>query len=210
MCLLCYHFREVCESHSCFEERVSTFVFSAVRKYTFLRADATLQHFCSGQIESSLVRIRFKGNPQVFCGKSRPLDGDRGDTIECSVLKSQTCFHKYAASQRIGIVDRQVWKQLRPSEKKIPVLSVSKFSFSHSLPHSSSNKAPRVVCYNSVDQRWRNNTSALLHLLHSCLPLPSASPHILSLFPHCDCFLYFITPWHHRSIDVLVLLCHLI
>lgn len=70
MCLLCYHFREVCESHSCFEERVSTFVFSAVRKYTFLRADATLQHFCSGQIESSLVRIRFKGNPQVFAERA--------------------------------------------------------------------------------------------------------------------------------------------
>lgn len=63
MCLLCYYFRGVCESHSCFEEKVSTFV----RKYIFLRADTILKHFYSGQIESStLVRIQFKSNPQVF------------------------------------------------------------------------------------------------------------------------------------------------
>lgn len=59
----------------------------------------------------------------------------------------------------------------------------------------------RVICCNSDDQGWCNNTSPLLLV-------PSASPHILSFFPHCDCFLYFISPWHHRSIDILVLLCH--
>lgn len=65
---LCCYFRGVCESHSRFEEKASTFVFSAVRKYFFFRgADAILLHFSSGQIESSLVRIHFKkSNPQVL------------------------------------------------------------------------------------------------------------------------------------------------
>lgn len=38
MCLLCYYFRGVCESYSCFEEKVWTFVcsfFPAVKKYFF-------------------------------------------------------------------------------------------------------------------------------------------------------------------------------
>ncbi len=41
-------------------------VFQQSESTLFLRADATLQHFCSGQIESSLVRIQFESNPQVL------------------------------------------------------------------------------------------------------------------------------------------------
>lgn len=50
--------------------------FSAFRNYIFLRDDATLQHFCTGQIESLLVRIftfYFKSNPQVFTERTGVL-----------------------------------------------------------------------------------------------------------------------------------------
>lgn len=46
MCLLCCYFRGVWESHSCFEEKVSSFVFFRSQKDggVFFRADAILQH----------------------------------------------------------------------------------------------------------------------------------------------------------------------
>lgn len=111
----------------------------------------------------------------------------------------QFCFQ--VGSKRVSVF-------VRCSKRILLGLSASKSSFSYTRPHSSSNKALKVICCNSDDQCWRNNTSALLHQLRSYLPLPSAPPHIPSLFPHCDCFLYFITPWHQRSIDALILLCH--
>lgn len=127
--------------------------------------------------------------------------------------KNPTYYHKSVTLQMASTVLLSGRKQtdsvfVRCSKRILLGLSASKSSFSYTRPHSSSNKALKVICCNSDDQCWRNNTSALLHQLRSYLPLPSAPPHIPSLFPHCDCFLYFITPWHQRSIDALILLCH--
>lgn len=175
-CLFFFFFKGVCESHSCFEEKASTFVFFSTQKvYSSEGWSFFFFFFSHGQIESSLTRIQFESNPQVLQKKSRPLGGDRlmisfkkPDLFQC-VWVSASLRREYQFCQWVNT----------------PLAA---------LYH-------RVICCNSDDHGWWDNTSPLLHV-------PSASPHILSFFPRRDCFLFFITPWHHRSIDILVLLCH--
>lgn len=95
--------------------------------------------------------------------------------------KNPTYYHKSVTLQMASTVLLSGRKQtdsvfVRCSKRILLGLSASKSSFSYTRPHSSSNKALKVICCNSDDQCWRNNTSALLHQLRSYLPLPSAPP----------------------------------
>lgn len=76
MCLLCYYFRGVCESYSCFEEKVWTFVcsfFPAVKKYFFKGWDYSAAFFVvDSKLKPYLYEWILKVNCKfVFCFFSR-------------------------------------------------------------------------------------------------------------------------------------------
>lgn len=150
---------------------LSFLCFSAVRKYIFVKANAILQHFSQGQIESPLTRIQFKSNPQ-FLRKEL-------------AISFEIYFHKCAESLR----EQQTFRCGSMREKK------KKRQFFQWVNQS---------WRDSEDQGWRDKASLLLHVL--LLPSPAICLTTYSLL-HCDWVLYLITPWRHRSIDILVLLC---
>ena len=121
MCVLCYYFRGVCESHSCFEEEISTFV-------GFFQQSDGLMLGCSVSF------VAAKSNPHYggFSFKNKPQDlrslGGQHKNVMFSFEKSQKDFPLEDVQVRFVFLSGLV-------RRETSVLSESKSSFSHFPPH---------------------------------------------------------------------------
>lgn len=186
MCVLCSYFRGVCESHSCFEEEASTFVF------LFFFGSQKVPFFRGLMLGCGISFVAAKLNPH-YGGFSLKINlwifGPSADNIkmECSVFeKSQAYFHSCAAFTKGPAQQTFRWGSCflsGPVRRETTVLSASKSSFSHSLPHSSTSESFVVIRMISAGEiiRLLCFISYLCHVLYLSFPCTVIAPCALSL-----------------------------